>query len=61
MIKLRIDDYCSNCYDFEASVEKLEIGISHCNTLITCKNAMRCAMLITHLRSCEENKEKNND
>lgn len=38
-----------------------DFGICHCNTLITCKNAMRCAMLITHLRSCEENKEKNND
>ena len=58
MIKLDIEEYCHNCPDFEADVDKIEISTPHktfdplvvkeditYETVIKCKNRKRCSMI----------------
>lgn len=51
MIILDIDDYCNNCNEFDADVEKDMVVLSNihksnptckCTTTITCKHRFRC-------------------
>lgn len=57
-INLTVDEYCSECPDFEAKVRKIDFNDSRCQTSVTCKYDMHCAMLFNHLRKYyEENKE----
>ncbi len=68
MIMLNIDDYCNNCNEFDADVEK-DIVVLHyndknlnqvrkCNTTITCKHRFRCQSISGYLNS-QKNGEKN--
>lgn len=65
MIKLKIEDYCQECPDFEVDVNKTVVSNLPCktNTMIRCTNHVRCALLYKHLESCYEeelNKEREN-
>ena len=56
MINLKIEDYCQECPDFEAEVEKItfsDLPVKN-DTLIRCKNRIRCLFLYKHLESCYE-------
>lgn len=70
MIMLNIDDYCNNCNEFDADVEK-DIVVLHyndknlnqvrkCNTTITCKHRFRCQSIRGYLNS-QKNGEKNDE
>lgn len=60
MIILKVKPYCQNCPDFEAAVEKLDLGagwdsetkdyISRCDTFVYCEHAERCAKITDHLK-----------
>lgn len=41
MIRLSIPDFCQNCPDFDAYVEKYEYN-NTCQTSITCEHLERC-------------------
>ena len=54
MINLKIEDYCQECPDFEAEVEKItfsDLPVKN-DTLIRCKNHVRCLFLYEHLKDC---------
>ena len=70
MIMLNIDNYCNNCNEFDADVEK-DIVVLHnddknlnqvckCNTTITCKHRFRCQSISGYLDS-RKNGEKNDE
>lgn len=70
MITLDIDDYCNNCNEFDADVEK-DIVVLHndnknlnqvckCNTTITCKHRFRCQSIKGYL-DIQKNGEKNDE
>ncbi len=70
MIMLNIDNYCNNCNEFDADVEK-DIVVLHnddknlnqvckCNTTITCKHRFRCQSIRGYLDS-QKNGEKNDE
>ena len=54
-IKLQVEEYCQNCPDFEARIEKTELngfgGAILTETIITCKDARRCQRIAEHLKS----------
>ena len=69
MIKLKVAEYCSECPDFEPSVDKKvntayvydlccdkDKVISSCNTIVSCEHADRCECIKIFL----EEKEKGN-
>ena len=65
MIFLKIEDYCENCPDFEADVEKMPGIFSNSKTMdvvndtyIKCKNRNRCRVISNYL---EKEKEDVND
>ena len=69
MIMLNIDNYCNNCNEFDADVEK-DIVVLHyndknlnqvrkCNTTITCKHRFRCQSIRGYLDS-QKNDESSN-
>lgn len=53
MIKLMIEDYCHNCPDFHANVDRLEsvdlLGERTCDHVIYCLNGERCRTLKRHI------------
>ena len=56
MISLKIKDYCHNCEEFEAEVEKLNRGLTFHDTIITCAHECRCQQIKNYL---EKGSEKN--
>lgn len=69
MITLDIDDYCNNCNEFDADVEKDMVVLSNiqktnqtckCNTTITCKHRLRCQNIRGYL-NIQKNGEKNDE
>ena len=69
MIALDIDDYCNNCNEFDADVEKDMVVLSNiqksnqtckCNTTITCKHRFRCQNIRGYL-NIQKNGEKNDE
>lgn len=73
MITLDIDDYCNNCNEFDADVEKDIVVLNNiqksnqtckCNTTITCKHRFRCQNIRGYLniqKNGEKNGEKNDE
>lgn len=69
MITLDIDDYCNNCNEFDADVEKDIVVLNNiqksnqtckCNTTITCKHRFRCQNIRGYL-NIQKNGEKNDE
>ena len=69
MITLDIDDYCNNCNEFDADVEKDMVVLSNihksnptckCNTTITCKHRFRCQSIKGYL-DIQKNGKKNDE
>ena len=69
MIMLNIDNYCNNCNEFDADVEK-DIVVLHnddknlnqvckCNTTITCKHRFRCQSISGYLDSQKNDESRN--
>lgn len=63
MIKLEVGEYCNDCLDFTADVEKTrftgddffgEEVTSFCETVIRCKNRNRCRALLRYLERKNE-------
>lgn len=57
---LELQDYCSYCGDFEAHVDKIDIGtisdnVSGYMTTIGCKHAYKCARICENMRRRECN------
>lgn len=59
MINLKVEDYCQNCPDFEADVDKEKLyqhdlfefePIMISETVVTCTRAHRCANLVRYLK-----------
>ena len=51
MIRLTVADYCQTCPYFEPDVEKIEtFDMSFINTIITCKNSVKCEKIQNHLK-----------
>ena len=59
MIKLEVEDYCQNCPNFEAKLEKDSIvaGISPTitinETIVRCKYETMCENMYRHIKECE--------
>lgn len=56
MIELKVEEYCHDCPEFEANCNKdafvfTDGRVHHCNTIITCEHAGRCAAMIKHLEN----------
>lgn len=54
MIELVVEDYCQNCSDFEAKVDKISFGDFNMNnarfdTIIQCANYERCRRVMDYL------------
>ena len=71
MIMLNIDNYCNNCNEFDADVEK-DIVVLHnddknldqvckCNTTITCKHRFRCQSIREYLDVQKKTERKNDE
>ena len=75
MIELKVENYCQECLSFEPAADiskcsakdiynaKLEEPIkipASVKTIVTCKNAKRCAGIARHIRS-EIMRERNDD
>ena len=68
MITLNVDDYCNNCNEFDADVEKDIVVLQYndknlnqvrkCNTTITCKHRFRCQSIRGYLDSQKKRREK---
>ena len=70
-ISLNIEEYCKDCVDFEADVDKIRIddsdGSFRCITTIECKNKDHCKAFFNYLTNYikreqdRKRKEKIND
>lgn len=67
MIKLSVMEYCEDCPEFEAHVEKREymeddafsqFCFVKSNTVVTCAHRDRCELVKTYLRNKLKEKEK---
>ena len=69
MITLKIDNYCENCPEFEAKVEKDQVDIFSltlnktlvCDTVISCVHRGRCKAVTDFLRSRDRERKKNSE
>ena len=54
-IKLQVEEYCQNCPNFEATVEKFDFnagGTTYLyDTVIKCSNAEQCGHMMEFLRN----------
>ena len=51
MIRLLVDDYCHDCPDFEARVNKINDDDGHiCSTNIYCEHEERCEAIYKHIK-----------
>lgn len=62
MIKLDVRDYCQECPDFEADVNRNVITgpfdeLIECNTVIQCENRIRCESIIKYLMEQYPNRD----
>ena len=63
MIELKVEEYCHDCPEFEAHCNKDAFvftngQVHHCNTIITCEHAGRCASIKNYLeKSTDDIKE----
>lgn len=60
MIRLEVKDYCQNCPDFKADVNKTIFYIganTRSDTVIRCKNSVRCDVIKEYIDSLNETKE----
>lgn len=63
MIKLYVDDWCDNCTEFEADVEKTvaeeSYGKSVNMTIIRCKHRKKCESIKNYIEDQNENLNEN--
>ena len=64
MIRLDIQEYCGNCYDFEPDVtrpEKVYCGaeIIQTDTIVRCEYAKRCENIRRYLKQQAEDSKNN--
>ena len=61
MIKIEVKEYCQECHEFEAAVEKPAMLYSDNNqyayfgnTIIRCKNGQQCENIECHIRNTND-------
>lgn len=60
MIKLRVEEYCQKCSDFQPSIEKLYAGGEIAEQIVCCEYRERCANISKFI--CEKMRmEKESD
>lgn len=64
MIRLKVENYCKNCTEFEPETERNFIDANgehlNFNTTITCKHEKRCHEMMDYLRDEAEYERKSN-
>ena len=59
MIKLKVENYCQNCNDFEPDVYKSKKYGGDTTTIVSCEYEKRCYNIYKHLKNLMIEKGKN--